>query len=225
MFLNRRSCFVLVCVAAFCGSAQAESDQIIALAADGTVTLAHAGKARFANFVLPDQALAQAWFAQHLLQHDVAFTRGEDDRYGRVRLVADAQVGMLRDGIAVIFAQEDVPASWSAAEADARRAKRGVWGVDGFLLTPEQTPKHLGEFHVVEGPITRIFDARTATYLNFGEHWQTDFSVTIAGRPRKQFKDILATLHEGSRVRVRGTLYEENGPMLKLSHPAQLELL
>ena len=126
---------------------------------------------------------------------------------------------MLRDGAAVVFSMGEVPASLQAAEASARSGRRGLWAQPGFVLTPQEAASHIGEFHVIEGVVTRVYEAKTVTYLNFGARWQEDFSVRIGGRARKEFPTVTA----GQKLRVRGTLMQENGPMLKLSSPSQLE--
>ena len=223
-----RSCRFIVILGLLAGAFAAQAavirEQVVALAPDRTLTLAQTGKAVFADMLFPDAPLADAWFASHLLQKEIAFTAGDEDRYGRVRITSELQAAMLRDGVAVIFNQQEIPAGWAAAEQAARAAKRGVWGQEDFVLTPENAAQHLLQFHVVEGVVTRVYKARNATYVNFGENWHTDFSVTIAGRNRRSFDEKLARITQGTRVRVRGTLYEENGPMLKLTRPEQLEL-
>jgi hypothetical protein len=152
------------------------------------------------------------------------YTVLDDDRYGRERISAEEEVAMLREGVAVIFSQERIASEWVEAEASARREKRGIWGEKGFVLTAENADSHTQEFHVVEGTITRIYEAKHATYLDFGEDWHTDFSVTIAGRARRSFETLLEQVKVGTHVAVRGTLVEENGPMIHLNRPEQLEV-
>ncbi len=202
------------------------AEQVLSVTEDQTIRLASGQQARFVDIVFPDAALAAPWFATHLLQHEVTFRAVAEDRYGRTLISAPAmQEAMLRAGVAVLFPQGRVPASLQKAEREARQAKRGVWGKAGFVLTPENAAQHFLEFHVVEGAITRTHESRSATYLNFGEHWQTDFSATVTGRARRGFKTLLAEIKPGSVVQVRGTIYAENGPMIRLTRPEQLAVV
>jgi hypothetical protein len=132
---------------------------------------------------------------------------------------------MLQAGVAITYAsEEETPDSWRAAETTARTAKRGVWSDASFVLTPENAAQHISAFHVVEGTVTRIYEAKAATYINFGQDWHSDFSITIPGKIRRSMKDALLQLKPGSTIRVRGYITQENGPMVKLLKPDNLEL-
>jgi micrococcal nuclease len=203
----------------------AARERLMAVKDDQTLVLAQTGNARLAELVMPDAALAQAWLAEHLLQQNIEVTLLGVDRYGRNLVASDAAAAMLRAGAAVYFPQSAPDENYVAAEADARATKRGIWGVSGFVLTPENAADHIGEFHVVEGAITRVYQGRNELILNFGERWQEDFSVVIKGRARRAFEEAFEYLGEGARVRVRGTLIQENGPMLRLTTPAQMEVI
>jgi endonuclease YncB( thermonuclease family) len=215
---------VLVCVLATTAQAgDTLTERLSAVAAGQTITLANSGEAVFANLVFPDGPAADAWIANHLLQQEITFKITGTDRYGRSRIQADVAEDMLQAGVAVIYSFAHPPKKWQAAEDAARLAKRGVWGREGFVLTPENAAQHIGEFHVVEGVIRRTYYAKSASYLNFGDDWHSDFSVTIPGKFRRGFADLLPQLKEGAKVRVRGSIYEENGPMIKLTKPEQIE--
>lgn len=202
---------------------QAATETVVAIAADCMLTLAQTGPAVLARSYFPDAALAQSWLGRYLLQQPLTFIPLGPDRYGRTRIAADVEIALLRDGVAVAFGEGPAEIGLLAAEAQARAAKRGVWAKPDFVLTPEQTAQYLQEFHVVEGTVRRIYRARNATYINFGDDWKSDFSISIAGRNRRAIP-ALAKVKEGSRVRARGVLFEENGPMLRLTQPTQLEL-
>ena len=161
-------------------------ETVVSVNPDQTITLAHAGKARFADIVFPDAALAQPWLAAHVLQQEITYEAGNNDRYGRLSVTSPQEQEMLRAGVAVLFNQTDVEADWLTAEREAQKAYRGVWANKNFILTPENAAQHFSEFHVIEGTVLHIYDARTATYLNFGENWHTDFSIVITGRERRQ---------------------------------------
>ena len=64
-------------------------------------------------------------------------------------------------------------------------------------------------------------------YLNFGENWREDFTVSIAPRDRRRFEaaGIAVEDYEGRLVRVRGWVDSFNGPMIEATHPEQIEVL
>ena len=114
-----------------------------------------------------------------------------------------------------------------AAEARARQAGRGLWADPAHRIRdpdPEARAQDIGTAQIIEG---RVLDAvqleSGRIYLNFGR----DFTVRIDAEDSAAF--IAAGLTpdglEGQRVRVRGWLVDENGPMIRLDHPARLELL
>ena len=200
------------------------SEAVSAVVAGRTITLSSAGEAVFADILFPDADLAEQWMANHLLQQTLVFSVVDVDRYGRSVIKSDVQQTMLRDGVAVIYSFGHPPKAWQAAEDGARLAKRGVWGKENFVLTPENAAQHEGEFHVVEGVITHVYEAKSASYINFGADWRTDFSVTIPAKFRRGFTELLPQLREGARVRVRGSILHENGPMIRVTKAEQIAI-
>ncbi len=222
--LSYRNYGALLLAALLAAPALAQPARVTAMDAHGGLTLASGEQAVLANLITPDVALAQSWLAAHVLQQEVREASLGEDRYGRTLLCCDAAEKMLQDGAAAIYAQTgEIPARWWVAEAEARGAKRGLWAGDTLVLSPEATPQHLGEFHVVEGRLARLYRGKHATYLNFGEDWHTDFSIMVPAKLRRGMDARLAALKPGDRVRVRGTLYEENGPMIRLARAENLE--
>ena len=72
-----------------------------------------------------------------------------------------------------------------AAEAEARRAKRGTWADPAAIKNAESPGDILagiGRFTVVEGRVLSVRQAGATTYLNFGRNWTRDFAVTISRR-------------------------------------------
>ena len=70
-------------------------------------------------------------------------------------------------------------------------------------------------------------ETRDRIFLNFGADWRTDFTATLASKDRRTFlaAGIDPMTLDGRRVRVRGWLYDRNGPAIDLTHPEQLEIL
>lgn len=138
---------------------------------------------------------------------------------------------MLRTGLARVYTFPDNRARAErmlALERAARAARRGIWRLRYYrILDPEEARRHIGSFRLVEGRVLDAAIVRGKGYLNFGPDWRTDFTVSIARKHRRRFRragiDIEALA--GRRVRVRGWLAWQNGPMIEATHPEQLEAI
>ena len=176
------------------------------------------------------------------------------DRHGRVLaqvFVMDAdtenlwlQREMLRSGLARVYTFNDNRACSDellSAEREARGAGRGIW-VDPFYdirdaSNPNGLMERIGSFELVEGEIVSATQVRGWLYINFGEDYRNDFTVTVRERDVKLLaaeepwtsllddytgrKDLAAL--SGKLVRVRGWLDRYNGPEIEISHPEQIE--
>ena len=138
---------------------------------------------------------------------------------------------MLRTGLARVYTFPDNRARAErmlALEREARAARRGIWRLRYYrILRPDETRRYIGSFRLVEGTVLDAAVVRGKGFLNFGPDWRTDFTVSIARKHRRRFTragiDIGAL--DGRRVRVRGWLAWQNGPMIEATHPEQLELI
>lgn len=158
---------------------------------------------------------------------------GEDRRGREVAMAYDGdvwlQAELLRRGMAWVYTFEDsrsyAPALL-AAEREAEAAGRGIWAEQGYaVLTPEEAVEHAGEFHLVRGQVHEVAVVRGRYYVNFGEDWKTDFTLFIDKAAAANFApEWLASL-KGKTIRVRGWLFERNGPAIELTHPEQVEIL
>ncbi|MGY6627243.1 MAG: thermonuclease family protein [Oceanicaulis sp.] len=165
------------------------------------------------------------------------------DRYGRVQARAvfsrgaervDVGGEMIADGWAVVWPRDglNLPLDdFLTREADAREQARGAWGLGVFAVRdsdPDRLAQYLDSAQIVEGRVTSTGEARNGrVFLNFGADWRTDFTISASRSTRNRFEAAgirLETL-DGAVVRVRGWLQEENGPMITLTHPAQLDIL
>lgn len=113
-------------------------------------------------------------------------------------------------------------------ERTARANRQGLWG-DRFyrVRNPAETWGDLDSWQIVEGRVVDAAVVRGIAYLNFGLDWRNDFTFRLEGDARRAFKraGIDVTDLAGRRVRGRGWVYPTNGPMIDLTHPAQLEVL
>lgn len=162
------------------------------------------------------------------------------DRYGRrVTRVVTADGGdlaerLLAAGVALVgpaprdAADDPCRARLLAAEAAARVARRGLWADGTFALEAADDPlivTRAGRYAIVEGRVVSLGKAGRTRYLNFGRRWSLDFTATIAESegawPRGW--GIGPAALKGSRVRVRGWLEADDGGLVRLGRPEDLE--
>jgi endonuclease YncB( thermonuclease family) len=169
--------------------------------------------------------------------------RGEDDapdRYGRQPAFVfvpssqnSVQEELLVLGEALVSAtvtDKECASVLMAAEAAARRAKRGFWADPSAIKNAESPGDILagiGRFTLVEGKVLSVRQAGTITYLNFGRSWTRDFAATISRRALAGFEaaGILVKSLEKRRIRIRGVVEARGGPRMEVLRVGQIELL
>ncbi len=141
------------------------------------------------------------------------------------------QEAMVERGMARVYTWPD---TWQdskrlyQAEEVARRAKRGIWALPFYRVRrPDANAlaQDIDSFQLVSGIIVSSATIRGTTYLNFGADYRTDFTIKIVEEDEKRFKGWDFKTLEGARVRVRGWVEMDNGPMIRITHPEQLEIL
>ncbi|NQV85135.1 MAG: thermonuclease family protein [Rhodospirillales bacterium] len=164
----------------------------------------------------------------------------QKDRHGRLLAhlhTADGvwvQGEMLGRGMARVYSFPDnraAVADMLAFERAAREAGRGIWGHPFYGVRDAMDTKAVsrlaGTFQVVRGRVAKAARIKSRVYLNFGQNWRDDFTITIETSARRMFDkagtDPLSL--QGKIVRVRGWLKKYNGPMIELSHPEQIEVI
>ena len=85
----------------------------------------------------------------------------------------------------------------------------------------------LDQFAIIEGVIVGVAEIKGQTYLNFGDNWRTDFTIKIEKKNLKSFLKAGLKLSDlkGEKIRIRGWVINQNGPMIEVRHPSQLEIL
>jgi endonuclease YncB( thermonuclease family) len=168
--------------------------------------------------------------------------RGEDDtpdRYGRqpafVYLASSetpVQALLVAQGEALVSAtvtNKDCASVLTAAETEARQAKKGTWADPSAIKNAESPGDILagiGRFTVVEGKVLSVRQAGATTYLNFGRNWTRDFAVTISRRvlPAFEAAGIVLKSLENRRIRVRGWVEARSGPRIEVLRVGQIEV-
>jgi len=160
------------------------------------------------------------------------------DRYGRLQarpLAADGrslQAELVAAGLALVRPLPDsdpvVLETLLREEALAEAAGLGLWRRPADVLVDEAAAgSMLGQFVLVEGVVLQASRQQRYFYLNFGTDWRTDTTAridkeTLRAMQRAGFDPAAL---EGRNVRLRGTLFAENGPMLELWTHQGIEVL
>ena len=191
----------------------------------------------FKKWPLADEA--KAALQRLALGREVRLSYGgrRRDRYGRALAHLHVEDGLwvqgalLAEGMARVYSFRDnraLVAEMLAQERIARAHGRGIWGHPYYRVRQaEGAGRFLDTFQVVEGRVLDAAVVRGRLFLNFGADWKTDFTVNVRRQDLRLFRrggfDPLS--FEGRRVRVRGWIESWNGPMIKLTHPEQIEVL
>ena len=160
------------------------------------------------------------------------------DRYGRLRghLVRSddgiwIQGALLAAGLARVHSLVDDRAGVAemlVVERRARAARLGIWSQARYRVrAANEADAGLRSFQLVEGRVKAAAVVRGRGYLNFGDDWREDFTVSIGPRDRRRFETegIAIEDYEGRLVRARGWVDSFNGPMIEATHPEQIEVL
>lgn len=195
------------------------------------------GRPGFRKWPLADEAKAAV--AELAAGHTVSLYYGgrETDRYNRAlaHLVTDSGVWLqgelLKRGLARVYSFADNRAlvrEMLALEAEARAAKRGIWRLDWYAVTPaDDAARRIGDFAVIEGRVVDTAVVRGRGFVNFGHDYKTDFTASIAPRDLRSFtrEGIDLARYKGRLLRIRGWVKSYNGPMIEVTHPEQIEEL
>ena len=104
----------------------------------------------------------------------------------------------------------------------------GIWR-NPFYAVRQAEPAMIPRdgFELVEGRVRDVTTVRGRTYINFGDDWKSDFTLSVAPKVRRLFERegyVLENL-EGLTIRARGWIKSYNGPMIELTHPEQIEII
>jgi hypothetical protein len=205
--------------------------------------LADGGTLVLSSIIVPDATIevASSTLAA-LLDSAVILVEGAApaDRYGRLPAQAatpdgrSLQEALLEQGLALVQpvpgADDAVMARLLAAESIAERERNGLWQSPGEFVVDsavETAEKALGRFVLLEGRVLQASEQQRYLYLNFGTDWRTDTTARIDTDTLRamQQADFDPAALEGLRVRLRGTLFAENGPMIELWTHQGIEIL
>jgi endonuclease YncB( thermonuclease family) len=173
----------------------------------------------------------------------LAFGGRRKDRYGRflAQVFLDdrgktewVQGALLAGGHARMYG---LPQSFACAhellahETEARRKRLGLWNNGVYRAMPASHPGALmrlrGKYERVIGRVASIGHTKSATYLNFGTDWHSDFTAKIAKTIIAANPDLARTLDglANKTVVVRGWIELRNGPLIDVADASQIEVL
>ena len=106
----------------------------------------------------------------------------------------------------------------------------GVWRKQKkkpIIIDALQAAKHIGEYRIVRDIVKKQEIHKNVVYLNFGDEWQTDFTI------RTRDARFLLIQHKldwpddltGLTLECRGTIHEFYGPAMDLNHYGQCEII
>jgi endonuclease YncB( thermonuclease family) len=169
---------------------------------------------------------------------DLAFDTQRGDRYGRVlaHAVNDQgawlQAEMLRAGLARVATSAAARAGavqMLTLEDEARQKQRGMWAQSAWRVRESEavTARDVDSFQIVHGTVRSVAAVKGRTYLNFGDDWRHDFTVAITPAAAKLCRSagLDPGALAGKSLRVRGWIRLQNGPLIELTHPEQIEVL
>ena len=173
---------------------------------------------------------------------------GQENRWGQVPAWILAGTGaarkllqeqQLEEGLALFAPVHAAGACANVlrqAEALARQARSGSWSkAEPRLILPANMPERFagmdGQYVIARGRVVSLGKTRSTRYLNFGNYWKTDFTVTLNSADEEAFNLALGrsgrTLDTlaGELVELRGFVQDRDGPLMALRHPEQLVVL
>lgn len=160
------------------------------------------------------------------------------DRYGRalaqVKIIGSnvwIERVLLRQGAARVRTWADNRAMAAAMledEAYARNRSLGLWRLPDYRVMLPQEALAARGFQIVEGPPARVEAGEDGPLLVYPSGSGDGFAAEIDGKAIEDFriagKDPAVLV--GRLLRIRGPIrYGPDGPVLRLDHPEQVELL
>jgi micrococcal nuclease len=164
------------------------------------------------------------------------------DRYGvpLVHILSEdglwAQENLIAKGLAWVFTSETshkMVEPLRKAEEKARAEKLGFWANPAFAIkTPESVKNYMHSFQIVEGKVLGVAQGLTTIFIHFGKspEWKQDFTVELSKSGWSAFNQNSPRSYryynwEGKIMRIRGWVESKDGPMIRLTHPEQMEFI
>jgi hypothetical protein len=218
---------------------------IVEAVLDGaTLRLVGGAEVRLSMLDMPgglDDPAATALLTQLAAGREVELRHGDlrSDRYGRtlaqVYVLGGSEIwlqaALVEAGFGLVAGSRDDRICIAALleyERTARASGLGLWAAAPTIDADAQALRAIpGAFALVEGTVLSIGRRERTVYLNFGNDWSTDFTVSFSAADANRFEEAGGSLDAliGRRVRIRGWLTQRDGPWISVDHPEQIEVL
>lgn len=177
---------------------------------------------------------AEIWLRANAEGRDARLQAVSTDRYGRLTAAlyidgrdVPVQDDLLRMGAASVYpltGAEPYIDNLLEAEAAARAQGLGMWA--NAYTDAADAEKLIGHYGFVQGRVAEVAKVGSKIYINFGEDWREDFTVTIPAKYAKEFRkagqDPMA--FKNRILRVRGWITRDSGPGLTATDPRQVDI-
>jgi endonuclease YncB( thermonuclease family) len=230
------------------GNVEVSAARIVRTEQNGVLVMSDGRAAQLEGIRIPNgrgdrepvtfQVQALTALSQLANDHPLTLTAVEpkEDRYDRIRAQAFSgpdwiQVALLKRGLARVSIAPDrieCAAVLYNAEGQARTARAGLWALPTYSIrTPQNVVGDIGTFQLVEGKATGADVRNGVMTLSFGIGLKGEFHVTISNDDMANFRMIGVNPkgYAGKAIRVRGIVQNDNGPMIEVANPMQIELV
>lgn len=165
----------------------------------------------------------------------------QNDKYGNIagHLVTDENVWIQADlvlkGLAWVDStprNRDLVRKMYQYETIARNSRKGFWAAPAFAVKNSKTvlDKTINSFQVVEDVVKGAKVVKDMFYFNYGDNPATDFTFIMEQTLGNSFLDdqnyaFSPWRWANHRLRVRGWVKDNSGPMIEITHPEQIEFV
>lgn len=130
------------------------------------------------------------------------------------------QMDLVKKGLADVFTR-----------ASFREEQKTLLAAQNFdqriIQANPPVDKTIKGFQIVEGVVVEAVERGRYLYVNFGEDYKKDFTISLESSTHKDFLEEGFNILDlkGKKIRVRGWLDHYNGPFIKVTYPEQIEIL
>ncbi|HYD16947.1 MAG TPA: thermonuclease family protein [Patescibacteria group bacterium] len=164
-----------------------------------------------------------------------------NDRYGNLagHIVTEnnewMQADLVLQGLAWVDStprNRDLVRKLYSYETIARNQRKGFWAAPAFMVKNATSilDKSMNSFQVVEDIVKSAKGVQDKYYFNYGENPAKDFTFIMEQTLGNNFVDeenhvFTPWRWKDHRIRVRGWVKDNSGPMIEVTHPEQLEFV
>lgn len=139
---------------------------------------------------------------------------------------------LVQEGLAYVYTTTDNDIGYLKLlelEEESRNNNKGLWQEKEFKIqAPQSMVKYQNyyknKFAFVKGYVKSVKFTKKRVFINFGDDWKKDFTVSISNQFLKNFdKNKIKSLKD-KEIQVRGWIASYNGPFMDIYHLGHLEI-